>query len=124
MGFKRINLKRKRKALKAKRLDFSTHVKGSVDKPYSQIASYMRMIADYKDQFVIIADDRLIYGHKNIYCPQYEKCLEKACKDDMRWVCNGCKYEFTFEKQAESQPKGDYYEYESIVGAIGLHDSG
>jgi len=80
------------------------------------------MISNYADKFVVIADDAKIFGHKNIYCPQYDACLDKACKTDTRWVCNGCKHEFTFEKLLPlSLTTGeiDYYGYETLIDIIG-----
>jgi len=39
-------------------------------------------------------------GHKNINCPHYTECLDESIgKDQDYWICNNCKYEFTYEKK-------------------------
>ena len=46
----------------------------------------------------LIIDDRLM-GHKNVYCPDYEHCLDLHCNNnDNYWVCNGCDKEYFFRK--------------------------
>jgi len=118
---RRIIRNKRKPCKKEKRL---RHVQGSVDIPYSKISTYMRMISTYADKFVVVADNVKIYGHKNIFCPKYDACLDKACKTDTRWVCNGCEYEFTFEKLLPALPPTtigdiDYYGYEKIIDIIG-----
>jgi len=69
-------------------------VKGAVSVPLSQKDAYFRKIKAYASNFVVIANDHMIFGHKNIDCPRYARCLDDAVKLDQQWVCNGCNHEF------------------------------
>jgi len=43
-------------------------------------------------------------GHKNIDCPDYEKCLNKAViRDRSYWICNNCENEFKFKPLSLSE---------------------
>lgn len=73
------------------------HITGNLIRvPVRRRTDYLRFIRPYRRHFVPIEDRVFIYGHKNIDCPYYAKCLDAACKIKSYWVCNGCPHEFTF----------------------------
>ena len=54
------------------------------------------------NNFVTVIVDDVIIGHKNINCPNYEKCLDKHCQKNAEyWICNNCRYEQTFIKESQ-----------------------
>ena len=45
-----------------------------------------------------------IIGHKNIDCPNYERCLDKyASMDKDYWLCNGCNYEYEYVSNSRQE---------------------
>jgi len=56
-----------------------------------------RTKSKHRSDFVTIVIEDIKVGHKNINCPEYEKCLDKhSLKNSDYWICNNCKHENAF----------------------------
>ncbi|KPA16678.1 hypothetical protein MHK_003113 [Candidatus Magnetomorum sp. HK-1] len=52
------------------------------------------------ESFVEIVLNDIVIGHKNINCPDYEKCLnEQSSINSNFWICNGCNRENVFKNR-------------------------